>query len=307
MKRDMNRQIKAKWITWIDAVNPDNTTIEKLLEPFDFHELDIEAVTEPNQRARIDSYEDYAFITLHFPKYNQVKRIYELNEFHIFLWKKYLITLRDFESQHINEIIKKYEEKGDDDEYDIDVSSWLILYEIIQEMLEKMFRLSANIRRDIISIEKQVFDKPRSRLVRNIMEKKRNIVVLKHMFQPQIAVLRTLETHINNIFDDEIEAYFEDLEDKLQKIITDILILEEQIESVEDAFKSMLDIQTNAIIKFLTIFSAFMLPLTFFTSFYGMNITLPFQDSPYSIYTWMTISVIFLAVAFIYYFWKRKM
>ena len=302
----MIRQLKVKGITWIDGVNLSQSGIQEVLEPFDFHELDIEAVLEPNQRARIDSYDDYAFITLHFPKYNTTKKLYELNEFHIFLGKDFLITLRDFQGKHIDDIYTKYEEKGDDDEYDIDVSSGLILYEIIQEMLEKMFRVSLNVRRDIVAIQKQVFEQPKTSLVRNILTKKRNIVVLKHMFQPQISVLRTLETHINNIFSGEIEAYFEDLEDKMQKIITDISILEEYIDSVEDAFKSMIDIQTNSTIKFLTIFSAFMLPLTLITSFYGMNIPLPFQDSPYSIYTAMVISVIFLGTAFIYYFWKKK-
>ena len=165
------------------------------------------------------------------------------------------------------------------------------MYEIIQEMLEKMFRVTLNVRRDISSLERQVFEKSSAPLVRNILIKKRNIIVLKHMFQPQMSVLIGLEDHMKKLFDNEIEAYFEDLEDKLQKIITDILVLEEQIESVEDAFKSMIDIQTNSIIKFLTIFSAFMLPLTAITSFYGMNINLPFQDSPSFAYTSMLISV----------------
>lgn len=151
-------------------------------------------------------------------------------------------------------------------------------------MLEKMFRVCLNVRRDISAIENQVFQKSTAPLVRNILIKKRNIIVLKHMFQPQMSVLVGLENHMKKLFDDEIEAYFEDLEDKLQRIITDILVLEEQVESVEDAFKSMIDIQTNSIIKFLTIFSAFMLPLTLITSFYGMNIPLPFQDTPIASY-----------------------
>lgn len=239
---------------------------------------------EPNQRARIDSYDSYMFLTLHFPTYNTVKKIYELNEFHIFLGKNFLITLRDFPGKHIDDIYDKYEKKGDDDEYDIDASSGLILYELIQEMLEKMFRVTLNVRRDISALEKKVFEKSSAPLVRNILIKKRNIIVLKHMFQPQMSVLIGLENHMKRLFDDEIEAYFEDLEDKLQKIITDILVLEEQVESVEDAFKSMIDIQTNSIIKFLTIFSAFMLPLTLITSFYGMNLTLPFQDNPHIAY-----------------------
>ena len=76
-----------------------------------------------------------------------------------------------------------------------------------------------------------------------------------------------------------MEVYFEDLEDKLDKIVSDIEILSEHIDSVEDAFKTMIDIKTNFVIKVLTLFSAFMLPLTLITSFYGMNIDLPLANS----------------------------
>ncbi|MBT3727144.1 hypothetical protein HOG21_05740 [bacterium] len=41
----------------------------------------------------------------------------------------------------------------------------------------------------------------------------------------------------------------------------------------------MVDIKTNFVIKVLTVFSAFLLPLTLITSFYGMNIDLPYSDS----------------------------
>ncbi|MBT3729685.1 hypothetical protein HOF65_03230 [bacterium] len=65
-----------------------------------------------------------------------------------------------------------------------------------------------------------------------------------------------------------MEEYFEDLEDKLEQIVNEINILQEYIDSIEDAFKSMVDIKTNFVIKMLTVFSAFMLPLTLVTSFY---------------------------------------
>ena len=67
-------------------------------------------------------------------------------------------------------------------------------------MLEKMFRVTANVHRDIREIENRVFDQTSSSLVKMIMIKKRNIVVLKHMFKPQIAVLKILEDRINALF-----------------------------------------------------------------------------------------------------------
>jgi len=72
-------------LKWIDGIDLPEKQIEEILESYDFHELDIEAALEANQRARIDSYDDYLFLTLHFPKYNQIQKIYNLNEFHVFV------------------------------------------------------------------------------------------------------------------------------------------------------------------------------------------------------------------------------
>jgi len=203
----MLRQFNIKWLKWIDGIDLPEKQIEEILESYDFHELDIEAALEANQRARIDSYDDYLFLTLHFPKYNQIQKIYNLNEFHVFVGKDFLITLRDFEGQYIDDIYNKYEKKGEN-EYDLEISPGLVLYEIIQAMLEKMFQVSSNIRKDIRTIEKEVFRKSSSPLVKDILIKKRNIIVLKHMFQPQMWVLIALENHMKKLFNDDLMIIF---------------------------------------------------------------------------------------------------
>ena len=300
----MLRKLKIKWIKWIDWVNLDKASIYEAVKKHDFHELDIEACLEENQRTRIDSYDDYIFMVLHFPKYNPRTKIYYLNEFNIFLWKDFLITLKNFWWIHFDDIFERYSKLDIEWNIDLKISSWYILYEIIQSILEKMFRLTLNVKKDIKEIEKQVFDRESSTLVKDIMIKKRNIVVLKHMFKPQISVLKLLEHNVNKLFKWKMEVYFEDLEDKLEHIVSDINILEEYIESVEDAFKTIIDIKTNFIIKLLTIFSAFLLPLTLITSFYGMNINLPFYDQPYFVYILLVISVFIML--FIYIFFRKN-
>ena len=60
--------------------------------------------------------------------------------------------------------------------------------------------------------------------------------------------------------------------------MSEVDILWERIDSVEDALKSMVDIKTNFTVKVLTIFSAFFLQLTLITSFYGMNVVFPSTD-----------------------------
>lgn len=295
----MIRELKINWIKWIDAVWLKADDIEKVLKKYNIHELDVEACIEWNQKARLDNYDDYSFLISHFPKYNSKKKLYELNEFNIFLWKDFLITFRTSTGSHINTIFDYYSElKITTKKKDIKVTTGYILYEITQSMLEKMFKVGININRDVKAIETKVFDwDDSSALVQEIMTKKRNIILLKHMFKPQIVVLKQLEYIVNKIYAWEMEVYFEDLEDKLDQIVNEITVLQEYIESIEDAFKSMVDIKTNFVMKLLTVFSAFMLPLTFVTSFYWMNVKLPYADSINFVY-FLLVTGLFIMVLF---------
>jgi Mg2+ and Co2+ transporter CorA len=49
--------------------------------------------------------------------------------------------------------------------------------------------------------------------------------------------------------------------------------------------------------KLLTVFSAFMLPLTFVTSFYWMNVKLPYADSINFVY-FLLVTGLFIMVLF---------
>jgi len=301
----MKRELNIRGIRWIDGVDLERKEVYSILKEYDFHELDLEAAMEENQRARIDTYDDYFFVILHFPKYNPKLKIYELNEFNIFVGRDFLITLRNFSWAHIDDIFEQYTKLDIDGDLSVKISSGFILYEIIQAMLEKMFKVVSNIKGDLKLLEKKIFDDIDYSLVKDIMIKKRNIIVLKNMFHPQLPVMNSLENTINKLFKGIMELYFEDLEDKLGFIIDDINILNEQIETLEDAFKTMIDIKTTYVVRILTIFSTFLLPLTFITSFYGMNIDLPYQENPLIIF-WMILGAAALMLTLYYYFEKRR-
>ena len=306
----MLREINIDWIKWIDAIWLRAEKIQEIADKYDFHELDIEACLEENQRSRVDVYDDYLFILLNFPKYNRTKKLYEQNEFNIFLWKDFIITFRDFQNTHINTIFDKYSDlnklkKEIDDNERHKLTSAFVLYEILQSMLEKLFKVRLNISRDLKILEKSVFEWAQIELVKDIMIKKRNIVVLKHMLKPQRSVFKLIEFQVNKLFTSEIEVYFEDLEDKLEYVVNEIEMQEEHIDSIEDAFKSLTDIKMNWIMTVLTLFSAFLLPLTLITWFYGMNVEPLFMaHKPLFVY-WVIIFSIFIMVLSYFYF-KRK-
>jgi len=298
------RKLQIWNITWIDAVDIPNEKKLEIIKPYNFHELDVEAILEENQFPRVNRWDDYVFVILHFPKYIKNTQHYVINEFNIFVWKNFIITFRDWRSSHIDRIFEAYAKREIKD--DEKINPGYILYEIIQAMLEKMFKVIHNITKDLRELEKDIFDQPSTDQAKNILIKKRNIVLLKNVFQPQVVLLRQLEHEMNTFFKWEYELYFEDLEDKIDFIINQLLILYERIETIEDAFKNIVDLRLNKLMAILTIFSAFMLPLTLITSFYGMNlVTLPYADKPWIVYSMLIGCTIFMLI-WIWYLKKKK-
>jgi magnesium transporter len=179
-------------------------------------------------------------------------------------------------------------------------SSGTILYEVIDQMLDKVFRTLDRFGKDLRNMEKSLFSGHgnRKELIQEMMIKKRNIITLKHMIKPQIAAIKLLELRTKAMFSDSIEAYFENLDDKVQKIASEIELHHENIESMEDTLKTLFDMETNTTMKYFTVFSAFMLPLTLITSFFGMNLEhVPFND--WLVY-WLMIGTTLFLILFLW-------
>lgn len=274
---------KLKNIEWIDWVYSNKNDTKQFLEKFKFHELDIEACLEDHQNPRIDYYDDYIFITLHFPKYNKNTKRFYFNEMNFFLMDDKIISLRRHNEKIVDKIFEEYKHKKNFWE-DFKITSAYILYEILQVMIEKNFKILEKITFDVRTFEENVFKSPDISLVKEIMVKKRNVVFLKHMIKPEINVVKMIELKLKKIFDDDLEVYFEDLEDKIQKVFSDTERILEFIDATEDTLKTLVSIKTSHSMWMLTLLSTFLLPLTLVTSFYWMNVDLPFENNPFIVY-----------------------
>lgn len=281
----------VSWI-WLDRVNPPLDEIDAVMTKYSFHELDRDAILESNQYARLDAYDDYIFLVLHFPKYDPSSERYIQNELNIFVSHDYLISFRYYQSSTMRRVYDRYET---DVKAGKKESPALILYSIIEAYLDKTMKMLERFARDLKALERELFSARGTDTIRNIMTKKRNIITLKHMMKPQILVLRMIESQMKNRFSEEVELYFENLEDKMNKIFSEIELLQENIDSMEDTLKSIFELESNTTIKYLTTFSAFMLPLTLLTGFFGMNIaSLPFSD--HLVYWAIILTVIILVM-----------
>ena len=77
------------------------------------------------------------------------------------------------------------------------------------------------------------------------------------------------------------------------------------MEALEDTNESLISHQQNDILYVLTIFSVVMLPLTFLTGFFGMNVHFPGFDSAGRVLGSLGLMAVAIVGMLAFFRWKR--
>lgn len=155
----------------------------------------------------------------------------------IILGKDFIITLTKYPTNNIEKIRQEYEqeikEEGDDAE-EYKISPYYILYKIIDVMYDKIILGLNKFNLDLMEMEKQVFDKNfvDTELLKKVLIKKRNAVLLKTIIIPQEEILVELQKATATFYEGDLDVYFEDLEYKTSKILGHISSIHENIDSI---------------------------------------------------------------------------
>jgi magnesium transporter len=305
----MNTQtesIKYGKITWANIVHPDEKTMQSLKKKYGFHELDLEDCLSGVQRSKIDDYEDYLFIVIHYPYYDKRKKRILHGEIDIFIGQNYVITINNGRAKALNKLMddsKKEKHKKEN----MSKGTGYLLYVIIRELFDDTFPMVDDIEKSMTGLEHDLFDGDAEKdMVRDILWLKKDIITFRRIISPQRAVIAQLEHKNKKFLPENLEVYFDDVVDKIEKIWGNLENLKELAEDLQDTNEVLISHQTNRVIKILTVFSVILLPLTLITGFYGMNIDLPYanlSNAVLGIGVSMFVLALFMLVFFKYKRW----
>jgi magnesium transporter len=291
-------------LKWHHLLNPNEDDFTFLREKFHFHPLDIEDCRSINQRPKIDIYDDYYFLILHFPTFDKQNLFIKTKEEKIFWGEDFIITIEK-NPWIVGNLFAEYktmEEK--DEEIDIGTSDTL-LYRILEKLMSESLYLLRKVGLDLELINRELFGNKQVKIIERISVTRKNIILTNTIFKPQLRMFHKFETGQVSGYADNMEDYWGNILDYYQKMWDMTEDYEELIEGLSKTFDSMQTNKTNEIMKILTLISSIILPLTFITSLYGMNVFLPLADSKTSFWI-LLIGMVLLSVGMIFYFKKRR-
>ncbi len=296
-------QLQIGNLRWIHIPIASESNMDFLRTHFDFHPLDIEDCESKVQRPKIDIYDDYRFLILHFPYFDKALKFIKTKEVKIFWGPDYVITL----GTHwvIRTLFAKTKEEADLDVDELPNTSDVLLYSIMDSLINESLKLLNMIEDSLDHISRDMFEKKAEGTIERISITRKNLVLLNTAFKPQLRLFQKFESGVIRGFTEGLEDYWGNILDSYQKVYDSIEDYQELIQGLALTFDSLQANKTNEIMKVLTVFSSVLLPLTFLTGYFGMNVHLPYQNNPLSTYI-LTAGMILLIFGLLYYFKRRK-
>ena len=273
-RRDHRGRRRRPPLRWINIERPRQIDRAWLEEHFDFHPLDFEDVFSRNQRPKVDVYDDYLFVVLHFPAYD--KQIGRLNaaELDVFVGPDYVVTLPNEPIPPLDYLFERAARNEEMRETLFAKGPAYLLYRIVDDCVDASFPMLRKMGNKLERLEEDIFEGRSAEIVRDLSNVKQEIINFRKIVRPQRPALRDLE-RTRRYVPEDLEVYFDDIIDASERVWDMLENFKEVVEALEDTNESVLSHRLNDVLRILTAFSVIMLPLTLIASIFGMNVRVP--------------------------------
>ena len=284
-------KVNYKNYTWIDICNPEAEELSGIAKEFN---LDIYQINDSWQHGHLPKFEksnNYNFLILRAFTAGIADRITTVSELSnkvaFFYTDQQLITIRKADFDFLKNVNQNFEK-----------AEQLLIY-FIRKIIETYFEPSIFASNKVDEIEQIIF-------LRDF--KKVSLEELYfHKSQTRISrkLLQITQNVINQIqVGEESKTALQDIKDTLLSLLLTYDEMADDMLNLLNTYLSVSSQKNNDVMKLLTIFSAFFLPLTFIAGIYGMN----FENMPELKWHggYFSTIILMVIVSVIIYFWFKK-
>lgn len=298
------KTVKSKNLTWHYITDFGSAELDFLKKNFKFHPLDLKDCAGEIQRTKIDTYNNYLFLVFQLPSLDRKNNRVSVNQVYFFVGKNFLVTISKEKIKSLSTFFYKVinNQRLKEDVFSQD--SGHVLYRVLDTILRARWSVHGYLDSEIRHVEQDIDKVKGKSSVFEIASLRRVILQLKAIVDPQRLVTNTLSRINVNFLGKDISVYFDDLDDFVEKNWFILEGYKDRILSLHEINESLVSYRTNNVMKILTVFSATFLPLTLLAGIYGMNVELPFNNTPNLI--WFLFVILIITLIIIILIFKKK-
>lgn len=299
------KKIETKSLTWIDIKDPNGKDIAELKKSFGFHDLALEELIPPSQRSKVEQFDNSLYLVLYFPVFHRDKKETELRELDIIIGKDVIVTSHYKSIIPLKELFDQCNLYPDAREKYMSQGPGLLLYYLIENLLQHSLPKLDNIARKIDKIEKNIFTGKEKEMLTEISLLKRDILNMAKAIKPERGILQSLNRIAPKFFGPNYNIYYQDLLGSYSYVRGVLESNEAIIDSLAKTNESLLSHKLNDIVKVLTIISFITFPLSVIAGIFGMNVYMGFAMHKFTF--WIVLAFMAtISMIMTVYFKKKK-
>lgn len=285
------KENKFENFIWIDIHNPEKEQLDDIARRFQLDYFQIKDSLEKGHLPKLENQANYKFLILRAFTAKVNSRATNINE----LSNKIAFFYNG------GKIISIHRAKFsflDTDGGNFDSVEEILLY-FIHKMVETFVNPSIVLADKNNIIEKSIFLKNQKQVsLEDLYYQKSQTRISKKLLQITQNVVHQIEVS------EKSKTALQDIKDRLLDLVLTYDEILEDSNTLLNTYMSVNAQKTNDVMKLLTVFSAFFLPLSFIAGVYGMN----FENMPELKLTWGYFGVLTLmmGIAIVIYTWFRR-
>ena len=263
---DLPQPIEGQ-VIWLNISGfGDLPTLHRLGERLSLHPLALEDAVHTDQRAKVDTYDEWTFIVACMA--SRVENVTVLEQVSLFVRSGLVVSFQElpqdcFEPvrRRLRQSASRLRSRGAD----------YLAYALLDVLIDSYFPCLESFGDHLENLEDTILAAPSESTLEELHHFRRELILLRKAVLPHREAINALMRSDVQPFTEETRVFLRDCYDHTIRVIEMIESFREFAASLMDVYLSTLGQKTNEVMRVLTVISTIFIPLSFLAGLYGMN------------------------------------
>lgn len=254
-------------VVWIDVVGPGEAEAVLLRDTLGLHPLAVEDCIRGRQRPKVDRYPGYFFLVLYGARIDDGRRRMALNEVHVFLGARFVVTVHDSRMSEVGEVVARWRTAPGRLR-----DTGTLAHALLDAVVDGYFPVLDHFSERVEEIEDGMLADTSERTgMRDMLAIRRELTIFRRVVAPQRDLFTTLLRRDIPFLRPALIPYFQDVHDHVMRVTEEIDALRELLASATDAHLSAASNRLNQTMRVMAAWSIILMAMAWIAGVYGMN------------------------------------
>lgn len=291
-------------LSWIDLDSPTQEEVRKVSEEYHLNPLVAHELATPTPRAKVDLYDDYIYLVLHFPRARRTETNERPDlEIDFVIGKKFIISVRHGHSESLHVFGKLFDVNATLDKGRVGPHAGFIFTKMLRSLYEALHHELAATGESLGEIERRIFRGEEREMVKSLSRTSRDLLQFKRSLALHHEVLESFKIAGCKLFGNDFTFQLRALIDDYYRIESAVESNREFLSELRATNNSLLSTKQSEIMKTLTILAFIALPaMTVLSLFQIDSVSRPIVGNRFDF--WILV-LLLIAIALSLYSWFK--